>query len=578
MRFAHRFSETALAACLLLTGSAIFSAAPTPLSDRPDIDAGRPRVLQASAPATKIPAPADEEATKPKPHLKLPAPPPPPKLKANSAVAQPVPRPVPSAAEKNAPPNVGEAEKKAPAAAKPAAPPKPAESPKPAAQPAPAVKPAPGVMPAPASSAPAIAPPSLAEPTPEPTHDYGEATCESHWTVVEPPAAAADCPPVVCPSEAPCVDQPWALPQPCWLASRGIVIGGWLDQGLTFNGRSHDGYNGVVGFNDRDDEYQMNQFDVFVNRDINTEGGGWDIGGRIDLLYGTDARFIEANGFERDWNQAAMYQLAVPQMYADIGWDLWKVRMGKFYSPIGYEAVPAPENFFYSHSYSFLYGEPRTFTGMLVGRQVGQQVAVSGGFHRGWDNFRDLDGRDNLGFVGGVCWTSCNQRASLGFMLTSGEQGIDNNTVMYSIVGQLQLADRLRYVVEHNFGQSSGGLVQPIRPQVLTTAEWYGLTNYLLYDLNCCWSAGLRFEWFCDNNGTRVSPVAHANTAAGEEFMGNFYEITAGLNWRPRANLAVRPELRWDWYNPNISGLPYPFSSGTRNDQFLAAIDAVLTF
>ena len=53
----------------------------------------------------------------------------------------------------------------------------------------------------------------------------------------------------------------------------------------------------------------------------------------------------------------------MPQAYAEV-FCPWgnglSVKLGHFYSIFGYETVTAPDNFFYSHSYVFQYGEPNT--------------------------------------------------------------------------------------------------------------------------------------------------------------------------------------------------------------------------
>jgi hypothetical protein len=54
-----------------------------------------------------------------------------------------------------------------------------------------------------------------------------------------------------------------------------------------------------------------------------------------------------------------------------------------------------------------------------------------------------------------------------------------------------------------------------------------------------------------------------------------FFTLAARTHWTPRANLRVRPELRWDWYNGQ--GLPL-FNDRTQNRQFTAAIDAIVLF
>ena len=76
-----------------------------------------------------------------------------------------------------------------------------------------------------------------------------------------------------------------------------------------------------------------------------------DIGGRVDLLYGTDRRFVDGlrAGLRVELGQR-FYGLAMPQMYGDIAINDLVIRGGHFLAPCGYESVMAPENFFYSHS------------------------------------------------------------------------------------------------------------------------------------------------------------------------------------------------------------------------------------
>jgi hypothetical protein len=365
------------------------------------------------------------------------------------------------------------------------------------------------------------------------------------------------------------------------LTRRGIEVGGWLDSGITWSAHhGPDRYNGVVTFNDRDGEFQMNQFYTYLKRVTKTDGCGSDLGGRFDFLYGTDSRFTQAQGLEDSFGMTErFYQVALPQFYVDLAVNDWVLRAGHFYAPIGFESVMAPENFFYSHSYTHQYGEPFTFTGMELIRTWDEQTSFNFGFHRGWDHFTDkVDGKDALSAFGGLNWKSANERVDLAMTFTAGEEGLGNSTWMYSFVGKLQLSERLKYIFQQDYGQSVGGALQ-----TAPKAEWYSINQYMLYDVNCRWSAGLRFEWFRDNNGVRVSGVGDKspltpfpdNLHTGP-YVGNFYEVTAGLNWKPYQNVVVRPELRWDWFDGTSTGVR-PFA-GNRNDQFLAAVDAILSF
>ena len=77
----------------------------------------------------------------------------------------------------------------------------------------------------------------------------------------------------------------------------GINIYGWLDAGITGNADSPASrYNGTLAPNDRN-EFQFNQSYLVIEKTLNTDHG-WDIGGRIDLLYGTDYIYCESLGFE----------------------------------------------------------------------------------------------------------------------------------------------------------------------------------------------------------------------------------------------------------------------------------------
>ncbi len=84
-------------------------------------------------------------------------------------------------------------------------------------------------------------------------------------------------------------------------------------------------------------------------------------------------------------------------------------------------------------------------------------------------------------------------------------------------------------------------------------------------------------EWFRDDDGGQVQGMRAGNVAQGP-YVGNFWDITLGVNWTPRSNLVVRNEVRWDWYDADAAGGPLPFDSGDKSDQFLYAFDVILLF
>jgi hypothetical protein len=310
--------------------------------------------------------------------------------------------------------------------------------------------------------------------------------------------------------------------------------------------------------NDRDSDYQMNQFWMTLERPVNAHGSGLDVGGRIDAAYGTDWRWNMNNGLENHLNGPAgqTYGAMLPQAYAAVGCNELTVKLGTFQTIMDCESLPAGANFFYSHSYCYTYGVPRLLTGMLANYQMDANWSVQGGVHRGWSQFDD----DNHGldFLGGFHWQSGDRRTQVSYTLSGGPQDLNN------VLG-----------VQDNAAPNGG------------QANWYGLNQYYIYNLDSQWAASIRAEWFRDQDGVVVAGpgnVPGVQAWSGHGFAGNFYELTAGLNWRPQANVIFRPEVRYDWYDGGNGsyGLSHqaglPFNDGRSASQFLTAADLILVF
>ncbi len=116
----------------------------------------------------------------------------------------------------------------------------------------------------------------------------------------------------------------------------GIKIGGWVNAGATYNpSYPSNGYNGSVTFADRANRFQLNQFNVFLQRTVVTEGNAFDIGGRFDFMFGTDAIYTQAFGIppfdvnsaqpldRGNWDldlccsSTRTYGIALPQAYVE---------------------------------------------------------------------------------------------------------------------------------------------------------------------------------------------------------------------------------------------------------------------
>ncbi|AEG01315.1 porin [Methylomonas methanica] len=356
--------------------------------------------------------------------------------------------------------------------------------------------------------------------------------------------------------------------------STGINVGGWASGGITY--ASHNApsnSNSPITFNDRINEFQLNQLNLFAEKAVN-KGSGWDFGGRVDFMFGTDSRRTQATGWDdrmiprNNGNSPGegerFYDVAFPQAYAEIYAPFGNgitAKIGHFYTIIGYEVVTSPDNFFYSHAYTMQYGEPFTHTGALLSYDINDWLSVTGGAVNGWDNFRQQPGAWD--FLGGVT-ISPSDDTSLAISLISGDTNqTDNiNTTMYSVVLQHSFTEKLHYVLQHDFGVYQNGAANGGQ-----NADWYGVNQYLTYDINDKLGAGVRAEWFRDSQGYR--------TGIGSG--GSFYAVTAGLNYAPNAWLKLRPELRYDYFGADGDGVK-AYDDGNEFDQLGVAMDMIVTF
>jgi hypothetical protein len=397
-----------------------------------------------------------------------------------------------------------------------------------------------------------------------------------------------------------CDSEPWRLFGGECLAASQINIQGWIAGGYTWNPDNPANNNNFpLPFNDRANDFQLNQVYLILERTTDTGGCGFDIGGRVDLLYGTDYWFTTALGLETErdgtqkWNRdvgprpggfrdlagAAQYGLAMRQMYAQFALNDLTVKAGHFYTPAGYEVVGAPGNFFYSHAYTHQYGEPFTHTGVLATQQVSDRLSVSGGVTRGWDNWEDTN--DSLSGIGGFTLSSPDGGTSLAFYVVVGDEpgafgAVHDARYYQGLVFTHKFTDQWTYVLVSDFGHQEAGSVN-VAGGTLDSAQWYGACQYLFYQINDCWKAGLRAEWFRDEDNFRVLGVPLQGIGLDDD---DYFDVSLGLNWQPHPNLTVRPEARWDWGGPALSpfGLGGMFDDLSDRSQFTVAVDAIVTW
>ncbi|MGB6042969.1 MAG: porin [Pirellulales bacterium] len=333
----------------------------------------------------------------------------------------------------------------------------------------------------------------------------------------------------------------WKLQQ-CENCSR-ITYGGWASFGYHSDPTPLSAaYGDGLAFNDVPNQVNLHQGYFHIGREADGQGE-WDWGFQVDVLYGTDAQktqaFGQPNGWDTGWDNG-VYGWALPQAYVSLDQDDLSIKVGHFYTIIGYEVVTAPGNFFYSHAFTMFNSEPFTHTGILASYDVYDDVTVYGGWTAGWDTgFESFRGGSN--FLGGVSVPLLDD-LTMAYMVTIGDMGARGRGYSHSFVFDWTINENWEYVLQSDLvaleaDAFNGGFGN----------DQYGVNQYLFYTVNDCVKAGVRAEWWNSDNT-------------------DAYGITAGLNIRPHANLIFRPEVRYDTGNLVV------------NDGSIFGVDAILTF
>jgi len=340
-----------------------------------------------------------------------------------------------------------------------------------------------------------------------------------------------------------------------------INFGGWMQLGY------HNSSDGV--FNTRPHDLQAQQINLYVEK-VADGSEGLDWGFRTDIMYGTDAVNTQSFGnnpgrWDYDPTQVnywsnrggagatpTSYGWAIPQLYGEIAVDDLSVKVGHFYTLLGYQVVPATGNFFYSIPYTFNFSEAFTHTGALATYKASDDVTVYAGWTLGWDTGFDQRLAGNS-FLGGTSLKLTDEITAT-YITTAGNLGWIGRGYTHSIVLDYVIDDNWEYVFQSDFVDvdSPAGAVNPIDGGAITHYETFGINQYLFYKLTDWAKAGARVEWW------KADGVS-------------YNEAAFGVNFTPHPNLRIRPEVRHNW-SP-VDTVPDVFRSQTTG-----AVDVIFTF
>jgi hypothetical protein len=350
----------------------------------------------------------------------------------------------------------------------------------------------------------------------------------------------------------------------------GVRTWGFIESGLM--GRLTGGQDQLPGrlFDARrPDELRLNQLRLTVDRPYDATKD-FDLGGRVDLLFGGDAKLTHAAGLlDKTGEGNGDAWLDIPQAYAQAWFKTGadsglEVLFGKFVTTHGIEVIDATGNALYSHSYLFDFAIPFTHTGVKANYVFNPQASAYFAVVEGWDVFQDNN--HDVSYMAGGALSSKEQigghaRTQYSVNVITGPEqahNVSNNRTVVDNTLTYWWTDKLSESVNADYGTEENV------PGV-GRAQWYGAAHYLTYAVNEYVAPTWRFEGFRDQGGSRTG----VDTA--------WYESTWGVAVTPwpkdpvLKNLSFRPELRWDFAGQ-------PAFGGGRRDQLTLGFDLVFKF
>jgi len=346
-----------------------------------------------------------------------------------------------------------------------------------------------------------------------------------------------------------------------------IRIGGWTDRSVTYDARSGKNIPGRV-FDFESQDTTANQTVVFIERAIDTKKNQFQIGGRMEWMWGSDARVIHSNGLFDHYgvNDGPENQFDLTQLYIDLYFPIGNgltVRAGKFVTLLGAETIDPNNNVLYSHSFLFGYAIPFTHTGAYATYAVNDKLSVTGGFSRGWEQSLEDNNGCAIDLFGQVAYTISDKQKLTATFIGGPERAGNTDDYRYvlDVIYTHRISDQLTLTFNGDWGFEQDGATNG------SDAQWFGAAFYANYvvakdvvDLN------VRGEWFEDPNGARGLGVT-----------GSVWEVTIGLDIHPLrsivdfASLRIRPEVRYDYSNDQFFG-----QAGNKHDQWTFGVDMII--
>jgi Putative beta-barrel porin-2, OmpL-like. bbp2 len=397
-----------------------------------------------------------------------------------------------------------------------------------------------------------------------------------------------------------------------------VTVSGYVEGGLTLNpDYPGDRLNFGHLFTDKANTPLLNQASIIVQRPLDPKATDYDFGFKVQLMYGSDARYTHYLG-ELDYIINDRSQLTPVEAWGVVhlpwlfsgGID---VKLGQYVTLEGAETIDPTTNYLYSHSYIFNFGIPLVHTGIMTVSHVDPMVDVYLGVDTGVNTtFGNRQGDNNgaAAFHGGIGLNLLDGNLTILATTHIGPENPDtfatavacncnpNRALRYlsDITATWKVNDSLSLITDLNYIRDDG-----------FKASGYGIAQYAVFTVNDWLKIVGRGEVWRDNNNFFVAAFpgnfdfvnaeyGFPNTAVFGPGPTTYLELTAGLNITPALpaglpflkSITVRPEVRYDASlngTRPFDGAGFPafgfgpaFGTGAKSSQFTFGGDIIAKF
>lgn len=327
----------------------------------------------------------------------------------------------------------------------------------------------------------------------------------------------------------------------------------------------------------------LNQVAVFVERTVDARTGEFDVGGKMEWMWGGDARLIHSTGLfdHYGFNDGPDEQFDLVQLYADLAVANIRFRFGKFITPAGVETINPTTTPFLSRGLLYTYLLPLTHTGLTGEFYVGNWT-FEAGVIRGWDDALE-DKNDGWSFLGRAAYDFADNRSNVAVTMILGPEFADNSgdwRYLLDVVYKVKFSDQWTFAVQGDLlieqdqnGHDSGS----------DYGVAFGLGGFAMYEFSQYFTFNGRLEYLYDGSAFRFNPPVFADDGSGTIVQvpgtgepNNIYGTALGVTITPfptdniGSNLKIIPEARYDYAQNAIFG--------GNNHQLSFALSALFTF